>query len=85
MVAGSWARASLILRTVRGLCFPQAQHHQILRVGQPQLFQDRLVGAHHASGRHCQGEAELVFQEQVVLLRGDAGGHAGWSSLPSNS
>ena len=48
--------------------FPEAQHHQVLRVRQSQPFEDRLAcGADHTAGGNGQREAQLPFQQEVVV------------------
>ena len=36
-------------------------------MGQPEFVQHRFVRADHTAGGHREGEAELVFQQEVVL------------------
>ena len=64
-----------MLRSDRGGRLPQAEHHEILRVGQSQLFQDGLVGAYYAPGRDSEREAELLLQQKIIILQPDGVGY----------
>ena len=57
--------------------FPQHQHRQVLRIGQAQRLQQRLVDLGHHQRSGVKGEAGLIVQQQVVAgIRGVAlGGH----------
>jgi hypothetical protein len=55
---------------------PQGHHREVLRVGETERGEQRLVGGHHAAGRDRQGVADLLLQvEGVDLFLFD--GHAG--------
>jgi hypothetical protein len=63
------------LRDGDAIPFPQHQHHQVLRVGEPQRVQQRLVGLGHGQRCRIQREAQLVVQGQPGLgARGCGGG-----------
>ena len=53
---------------------PEREHHQVLRVGQPERLEDRAVDADHAARRDREREADLVLEgEQVDGCRIDGG------------
>src|SRR3954451_1382162 len=49
------------------LGLPQGEHHQVLRVGEPQRLEHGLVERDDTARRHGQGEADLVVERQRVL------------------
>ena len=50
----------------RLLPFPQHQHRQVLRVGQAELIEHRLVGTDHSPGSGVQLEAQLTVKLQGI-------------------
>ena len=56
---------------------PQHQHHQVLRVGEPEVLQDHAVDAVEGAGGGVQGEADLLVEAEEVLVRAGARGGSG--------
>ena len=49
---------------------PERQHHQVLRMGQSQRFQQRPVDGEDRAVGHRQGETDLLLQgERVDIMR----------------
>ncbi|EWT02733.1 hypothetical protein N865_04715 [Intrasporangium oryzae NRRL B-24470] len=51
---------------------PEGEHHEVLRVGQPEGLEDRPVEADHGPRRDGEGEAHLLIEPQQVVGIGPA-------------
>ena len=54
------------LRDPQRRALPQREHHEVLRVGQPERLQERPVHGDHLAGGDRQGEAHLTVEGEEV-------------------
>ncbi|MCY1184132.1 hypothetical protein D9M73_248010 [compost metagenome] len=61
----------------QAVTLPEHEHGKVLRVGQAQRLQQRLVDLGHQQRGGVQGETDLVVQQQLVTGGLGVGVHAG--------
>lgn len=54
---------------------PQHQHHQVLRISEPEILEDHPVHTAEGARRGVQGEADLLVEAEPI--RGGRGGGSG--------